>query len=327
MKALLIAPSETPLLDPLARVTPAALLPLFGEPLIAPLLRRLSQSGVTDVVLACPSRSGAYKRALREGRSWGLNLAYLEVADVGSTSLVLDAVRARGFHDQTLAVLPANCWTDADWAALEARHWEAGGGLSGVNAGRSSTGAMLVDPKVSLSAAPWRAISGDFRWRCVASWPEYWTLAEEALENPQLGVAPSFEHTGRELRLGPLASIDTAGVDAEGPVWLGAGARVEAGVTLRGPTWIGSDCHVGPGVTLESCIVETASRLHGPLVLQNVLVTGNRAIDFRTGDVRFLDELPGEHNSPEADSAMTLGLLRLATRTARRGAAVLRAAR
>lgn len=321
MKALLIAPAEAPGLDPLAYVTPPPLLPLLGAPLATPLLRRLADSGVTEIVLACRTRSAAYERFLLDGRPWGLNLAILEVGDVASTQLTLESVRALGFHNQTLAILPANCWTDADWPSVEAAHRQAGGGVSELVATDVSTGVLLVDPGAAFSPASARPLAVDIRWRPLSNWREYWALAKEAMLQPETGVAPLYASADGRLRVAPLARIDPGRCEVSGPVWLGPGAAVDPGAVLRGPVWIGPNCRVGPGVTLESCAIESAAHLHGPLALRNTLVIANRAIALDEGAVQVLDE---QH---EIDTAMTSGLLNLATSTACRAARVLQAVR
>jgi NDP-sugar pyrophosphorylase family protein len=325
LKALLVAPDETSGLQPVASVTPAPLIPLLGAPLIFPLLQRLADSGIRDVLLTCPSRSASYARTLLDGRPWKLNLAILEL-DEASTAMSLEWAQAHGFHDETLAVLPANAWTNADWRLLEALHQDAGGGLSRFSAEGAPTEIILADPGVSLSSSPWRTLDSEFRWRPVNAWDEFWTLAKESLESPRNQVAPRYPQLGQQLRLAPLAHIDRAGVDHEGPVWLGPGAIVHAGATLRGPVWIGANCRVGPGVRLESCMLESAASLHGPLTLTHALVIANRAIDMIQGGVAVLeDRTAGLERSP--DPGMTMGLLQLATRTARREASTLKTAR
>ena len=319
MKALLIAPSSAPGLDPLAYASPPALLPLLGAPLSAPLLQSLARGGVTDVVLACRARSAAYDRFLLDGRPWGLNLATLEAADADSTLLVLKSVRDLGFHDQTLAVMPANCWTDVDWSQLESAHCQTGGGVSAVTADSVSTSILLIDPGVAFSPGGARPLTADLRWRPITNWREYWRLASEAMSDPSLGVAPRYASTGGQVHMAPLARMGRDRCSVAGPVWLGPGAIVDPGATLRGPVWIGPHCRVGPGVTLDSCAIENGAYLHGPLELRNVLVVGNRAITMDRGEVEVLDEA----SAPEVDRAMTAGLLNLATSTARRTAPVL----
>ena len=317
MKALLVAPASVPGLDPLAYSTPPALLPLLGAPLATPLLRRLAQSGVREVVLACQTRSAAYDRFLLDGRPWGLSLATLETGDGPSIKPALEGVRALGFHDETLVVLPANCWTDADWPEIEAAHREAGGGISQLVAAGVPTGVLLIDPGAAFSAAAARPLPAKMRWRPVTDWREYWALAAEAMHDPAIGVAPDYAPGAGGIRMAPLARIGLDNCDVSGPVWLGPGATVDPGAVLRGPVWIGSSCRVGPGVVLESCAIESAAQLHGPLELRNTLVVANRAIALDGGEVQILEE------RPEADSAMTSDLLNLATNTARRTAPVL----
>ncbi|MCB1021830.1 MAG: hypothetical protein KDC27_17995 [Acidobacteria bacterium] len=321
MKALLIAGSKTPALTPLAQVTPAPLLPLLGAPLLFPLLQRMARSGIRDVMLVCATRGAAYTRVLHDGRAWGLNLAVVELGDAAdSVSQAVGAARSRGFFDETLVVLPANCWTAASWARAESLHHDAGGRLSRLFDEGKPTDILLADPGVELSSAPWTSLAmEDLRYRPVRSWPEYWTLAADALEHPHLGIAPRYDRTpGGGALCGPLARIDSQ-ADCEGPVWLGPDARVHAGAVLRGPVWIGAGCHVGPGVRLESCAIEAGARLHGPLRLTQALVVANRAIDLVQGEVAVLDER-GYEPAEEHDSSMSLGLLQLATRTARREA-------
>lgn len=317
MKALLLAPADTPGLEPLACVTPAPLLPLLGAPLVFPLLGRLAESGIREAVLVCRSRAAAYSRALLDGRPWGLNLAIVEMEAAESLSLTLEWAQAQGFHDQTLAILPANCWTDGDLPTLERQHQDAGGGLSRFSAEGAPTEIVLADPGVSLSSSPWRTLTSELRWRHVTCWQSYWTLAKESLESPRNGVAPRYTHIGEQVRLGPLARIDRAGARCEGPVWLGPGAQVHAGAVLRGPVWVGANCWVGPGVTLESCTLEAGARLHGPLTLNHALVVANRAIDLIQGGVAVLEDRTSRLDH-HGDQKMSMDLLQLATRTARR---------
>jgi len=320
VKALLLAPAEAPGLDPLAYATPPALLPLLGAPLATPLLRELARSGVTDVVLACRARSAAYERFLLDGRSWGLNLAILETGDTASLTSALESVRTLGFHNQTLAVLPANCWTDASWPAIEQAHRSSGGGVSELSAHGVPTGVWIVDPGAASSAGAARRLETDMRWRPLTDWREYWTFAQEALHEPEWGVAPRYAPNPDGVRMAPLARIDRA-CEVSGPVWLGPGATVDPGAVLRGPVWVGSNCRVGPGVTLERCSLENGARLHGPLSLRDTLVVANRAIELPAGEVRILEE------RPDIDTAMTAGLLQLAMSTARRANRVLETAR
>ncbi|MEZ5395622.1 MAG: sugar phosphate nucleotidyltransferase [Bryobacterales bacterium] len=321
MKALLIAGRETPGLAPLADVTPAPLLPLLGAPLVFPLLQRVAHSGIRDVMLVCATRGAAYLRVLHDGRPWGLNLAVVELGDAAdSVSQAVSAARSRGFFDETLAVLPANCWTAASWASLERMHHSAGGGLSRLFDDGNPTDILIADPDVDLSSAPCNRLAVEqLRYRPVRSWPEYWTLASDALQHPHLRITPRYDRVPGGAYCGPLARLDFAAVDCEGPIWLGPDSRVHAGAVLRGPVWIGAGCHVGPGVRLESCALEAGARLHGPLELTQALVVANRAIDLVQGGVAVLAER-GFGHAEEHDSEMSLGLLQLATRTARREA-------
>ncbi len=322
MKALLIAPAEAPGLDPLAYTTPPALLPLLGAPLATPLLSQLSKSGISQIAVACRTRSAAYDRFLLDGRPWGLHLATLEVGNVASVQLTLEAVRALGFHDETLAVMPANCWLDADWPALEQAHRAAGVGVSELVASRDPTGILLIEPGAEIPLAEPRKLEVDMQWRPLTSWPEYWQLALDAMQRPEMGVAPLYPVSDEGLRLAPLARIDRDRCEFSGPVWLGPGARVDPGAVLRGPVWVGANCRVGPGVVLERCALERAAQLQGPLELRDTLVVANRAISMREQGVDVLDEA-----SQQGAGAITDDLANLAVNTARRTSPVLEALR
>jgi NDP-sugar pyrophosphorylase family protein len=323
LKALLIAPAETPGLNPLAYATPAPLLPLLGAPLLAPLLQGLAANGIREVVLACPERRAAYERLLLDGRAWNLSIAILETGAVASRAACIEAVRNKGFHDQTMLVLPANCWADAKWGDLARRHQASGSLLTKVEADGAATGILFAEPRAAADLAAARPMSAAFRWREVASWADYWTLAREAMEHPDLGIAPPYALSREGVRLAPLAHLEPLRVQLEGAVWLGPGAAVDPGANLKGPVWIGANCRVGPGVTLESCLLEGGAQLHGPLELRKTLVVANRAISLDQREVSLLDSA----SPAEADDAMTQGLLQLATRTARRSASVLQPAR
>jgi hypothetical protein len=217
---------------------------------------------------------------------------------------IVATLRAAGFHNQTLAVLPANCWIDADLAAVEFRHRERGGVSRLVVAG-TALPIVLIEQAASLVEEC--SLSVDAPWGLVTSWHEYWRLAEELLaQSDDRALARCDEAPG--LRVGPLARIDPRLTEVEGRVRLGPGARVDAGAVLRGPVSVGAYCRVGPGVTLERCFVEGGVHLVGPLALSDALVFDDKVVHVSSGEIVDLEGVSG--------SRFTHDLFALAARTA-----------
>lgn len=76
-RAVIFANGPADELEPMTRVVPRALLPVFDKPLVYFPLSRLMEAGIRDVELVVNARElDQIRRALGDGSSWGIRLTY-----------------------------------------------------------------------------------------------------------------------------------------------------------------------------------------------------------------------------------------------------------
>jgi len=164
-------------------------------------------------------------------------------------------------------------------------------------------------------------------WLPLESLDDYWRMTLAALQGRLNGFEPPGPETAPGVFAGVHASIG-AKARLEGPIWVGPGAVIEDGASVDGPCWIGANARIESGARVSRSIVEEQSRLAPGARLADQLVLGNRAVD-RAGRIRFLEPheigWSVEDVAPPVDqSAVQAGLLKLATRVARRGVPLFR---
>lgn len=112
-------------LRPLTTAVPKALLPIVGEPMLARVIRLLSQHGVDRCVVTLQHQASVVLKYFSADRVEGVGLRFLtEPRPLGTAGSVRYA-QAWLESDQDILVISGDCLTDMNLEALEQRHREA----------------------------------------------------------------------------------------------------------------------------------------------------------------------------------------------------------
>lgn len=138
-------------------------------------------------------------------------------------------------------------------------------------------------PKILEVGMPFHAIDIPFTWIDIGRLSDYWDVTQRLMK----GELADISMPGREARpgvwVGLNVSVDWHDVTLEGPVYIGAGSRIEAGAVIRGPTWIGHGCHLQRGARIERCILFEHTRIASGGEIAEALVFGRYCVD-RNGE-------------------------------------------
>jgi len=111
-------------LRPLTESIPKPLLPVLGRPCVEYVIRRLAESGIREVILACGYRSDSILEAIGDGSRYGLRVdfAYEDepAGTAGSVKLIEDRL------DDSFVVASGDVLADVDIAAMVREHRRSG---------------------------------------------------------------------------------------------------------------------------------------------------------------------------------------------------------
>ncbi|MGE0040279.1 MAG: sugar phosphate nucleotidyltransferase [Vicinamibacterales bacterium] len=92
--AVIMAGGEGLRLRPLTEQIPKALVPVQGKPLLVHIIERLAQFGILDITIALRYRADDIREAIGDGRTWHVNVRYVEESEplgtCGALTLVKD---------------------------------------------------------------------------------------------------------------------------------------------------------------------------------------------------------------------------------------------
>lgn len=146
-------------------------------------------------------------------------------------------------------------------------------------------GSQLFPSLVGLGL-PFFAQRRPFHWIDIGRVTDYWSVLQRALG----GELANVRMPGHEVRPGVFVGlnvqIDWDSVQIEGPVYLGASARIEPGCVIRGPAWIGHGSHLRSGVTLERCVLMEYTRIGAGIQMKDLVVSPRYCVD-RTGNTTY----------------------------------------
>ncbi|MDD9815390.1 MAG: NDP-sugar synthase [Gammaproteobacteria bacterium] len=130
-------------------------------------------------------------------------------------------------------------------------------------------------PLILQKNLPLNAIRMPFTWMDIGHLQDYWATSQKLMRG---GAMPGVE-TYPKVWTGLNASVDWRSANITGPVYIGAGARVEAHCTITGPAWIGHGCHLQSGANLHRCILLEYTRIKPGVSLRDAVVFQKNCVD------------------------------------------------
>jgi NDP-sugar pyrophosphorylase family protein len=284
-------------LRPLTYLCAKPVVPVLNRPLLHFTLERLAAAGVTEAVVNLHHLPRTVRRALGDGRRFGLRLRWSPEAELLGTGGGLRQAR-RFFGDEPLLIVNGDVLFDFDLRALAARHRSSGaratlalrpnpdprryspvvtarGGRILAIAGRPAparggvsmfTGIHVLDPALIERLPPGRSDSvRDLYLPLLAQ--------GERLQGLRLrGAWYDLGHPGLYRR----AQLALVRRRVPGGALIAPGARVHATARVRASV-IGAGCVVGPGARVERSVLWDHARV-GPAarVSDAVLTSGVR---------------------------------------------------
>lgn len=125
MKAMILAAGFGERLWPLTADRTKPALPVLGKPLVGYVAEYLAVQGISDAVVNLHHRPESVRRALGDGRRFGLRLEYVHEPVILGTSGALDNAR-ESFEDETFVVINGKVITNLDLRAAISMHQAVG---------------------------------------------------------------------------------------------------------------------------------------------------------------------------------------------------------
>ena len=137
MKAMILAAGKGTRVRPLTHLVPKPMIPLLGQPVMEFLVDHLRDQGFDQIVVNTSYLSGQIEDYFRDGRRFGVDIAYSFEGTVKADGSVADAALGSaggmrriqdfsGFFDDTFVVLCGDAIVDVDLRAAVASHTAAG---------------------------------------------------------------------------------------------------------------------------------------------------------------------------------------------------------
>jgi mannose-1-phosphate guanylyltransferase len=288
-------------LRPLTLSAPKPMLPTAGVPLLAHLLSRIRDAGVTHIVLGTSYQSDVFASYFGDGRQFGMELEYVVEAEPLGTGGGIRNVASRLRGDTTL-VFNGDVLSGVDLGALLDRHADTSAdvtlylttvadarpfGCVPTDAAGWVTAFLEKDP--SPVSDQINAGTYVFRRSVVEAIPTGRPVSVERETFPgllargatvvghldrsywrDLGTPADFVAGSADLVRGIAPSSAVPGPTGEALVL--PGARVSDDAKLSGGTTIGAGCVVGPGCTVDGATLFDGARLEPGAVVRRAIV-------------------------------------------------------
>lgn len=134
-------------------------------------------------------------------------------------------------------------------------------------------------PSLLREGLPFHAISMPFNWIDIGRLSDYWEANQQLMRGKLKGARMPGTEVMPGVWIGLNVSVDWDNVRIEGPVYIGAGSRVEGGCEILGPTWIGHGCHLEGGARISRSILFEYSRIGSHGRVTEALVFGRNCVD------------------------------------------------
>src|SRR6266511_3572216 len=104
MRAMILSAGYGTRLWPLTEDRTKPAIPILGKPLVGYVAEYLTQYGIDDIFVNLHHQPDSVRRALGDGKQFGVKLRYVEEPEILGTSGALDNARAF-FQDSTFVVI------------------------------------------------------------------------------------------------------------------------------------------------------------------------------------------------------------------------------
>jgi NDP-sugar pyrophosphorylase family protein len=289
--AFVFADRDPAPLDPIARRTCVALLPVAGKPLLQHTLEDLAEAGVRRVVLFVGAGAGQVEARFGDGTRLGLELEYVlsrgqespedllwRWGDLPSQFLALrgDVLRS--------ASVSAFLRGAAAAGAEQAQGYMAGTPCAMVLGNDRRAVDSLDGSQPSRAALPAGcriAIAGG-AFCAIDSLQSYYLANLKVVAGLFEGLSPPGRPLAAGLRVGRGSDVETR-VLVSGAACLGERCRVHPGATLAGPVVVGDGCLVDRGATLSKTVVMPDTYVGAGVDVRHAIVDRDRIIRIDHG--------------------------------------------
>jgi mannose-1-phosphate guanylyltransferase/phosphomannomutase len=281
-KAIVMAGGQGSHLWPLTLTRPNPLVPVANRPVIAHIFHWLRSHAVSEVLVTLHDRANDVRRALGDGHSFGLKIAYqVEDEPLGTAGCVKAA--AEWIAGESFLIASSDAITDVDVSALREKHRESGAwmtlGLKRMHDpsrygvvdldGRGAvlrfqerpgpgqmfnhlvnTGIYCVEPQVLVQIPAGRAVdwSEDIFPRLL--------VKQHALYGHELHGYWRDIDSIHEYRQGQRDVLEGAlragvpGIELQPHLWIGLNTHLAPGAAVKRHVLLGPGCRIEPGVLL-----------------------------------------------------------------------------
>jgi mannose-1-phosphate guanylyltransferase len=140
-------------------------------------------------------------------------------------------------------------------------------------------------PRILQEGLPFYAVKPSFNWVDIGQISDYWSATQTIMQ----GQVHNIGMPGKQVRPGVWAglnvSVDWESVDITGPVYIGAGSRIEGGCKIVGPCWIDHGCHVSKGAEIRRSILFEYTHIGSAGRVEDSLVFGRFCVDKQGNSV------------------------------------------
>lgn len=145
-------------------------------------------------------------------------------------------------------------------------------------------------PLLVKKGIPFFAQNRTFNWIDIGSVKDFWSVSQSMMNGGLEHMHIPGVQIDDGIWVGLNTSIDWEGTVIEGPVYIGAGTRIEAGCRIIGPTWIGHGSHICAGAELVRSVLFEYTRIAENAHLDEKIVFKEYSVD-RDGNMMHVSEL------------------------------------
>ena len=118
----------------------------------------------------------------------------------------------------------------------------------------------------------------DFEWLDIGRVADYWKIVQRLMQGGVAGIGVPGTEVRPGVHVGLNTSVAWDSLRVEGPVYIGAGSRIEPGCSFKGPVWIGNGCHIEAGAHIERSVVFDYAHVGANAVARELIVSGDYCV-------------------------------------------------